>query len=94
MAYTDELEPLLTRAHELRRQIALRIAEEAGTPAGDAPSEDQMQAADEAIAAWAAEGEDEQDMRAFRPIGPLQVLLAEHGAICDRILDIRDRRLS
>jgi len=94
MAYTDELEPLLDREQELRRTIALRIAEEAGARAAGNPSEEQIWAADEAIVAWAAEGEDDQDMRAFRPIGPLQELLADHRRICERIMDIRDRRLS
>lgn len=94
MAYTDELEPILDLEQELRGKIALRIAEEAGASPASHPSADQMQAADEAIEAWAAEGEDDQDMRAFRPMGPLQDLLAEHLRICERIMDIRDRRLS
>jgi hypothetical protein len=94
MAYTDELEPLLRLEEELRRRIALRIAEESGALPLPSPSEDQLAAADEAIASWAEAGEDEQDLRAFRPIGPLQKLLADHQAIVERILDIRDRRLS
>ncbi len=94
VAYTDELEPLIALEQELRRKIALRIAEESGAPLGPSPSEDQLAAADEAIASWAEEGEDEQDMRAFRPVGPLQALLADHRTIFERILDIRDRRLS
>lgn len=94
MAYTDALEPLLRLEEELRRRIALRIAEESGTQPPPSPSEDQLAAADEAIASWTEAGEDEQDLRAFRPIGPLQQLLAEHHEIVERILDIRDRRLS
>jgi hypothetical protein len=94
MAYTDELEPLLEREQDLLRAIALRIAEEAGTAPASHPSADQIQAAQDAIEAWAVEGEDDQDMRAFRPMGPLQQLLADHQRICERILDIQDRRLS
>ena len=94
MAYTDELEPLIALEQDLRRRIALQIAAENGTPARPSPTEDELAAADEAIAAWVEAGEDEQDMRAFRPIGPLQALLADHQAIFERILDIRDRRLS
>jgi hypothetical protein len=94
MAYTDELEPLLALEQELRRKIALRIAEEAGEQSGCDPSENQIAVADEAIANWIEAGEEDQDMRAFRPIGPLQQLLADHAQICERILDIRDRRLS
>lgn len=92
--YTDELEPLLAAEQDLRVKIALRIAQESGAPASATPSEDQMAAADEAIEAWQAEGEDDQDMRAFRPIGPLQQMLIDHNLICERIIDIRDRRLS
>ncbi len=94
MAYTDELEPLLALEQELRRKIALRIAEEAGEQPGRDPSENQIMVADEAIANWIEAGEEDQDMRAFRPIGPLQQLFADHAQICERILDIRDRRLS
>ncbi|KRE17653.1 hypothetical protein ASE63_00105 [Bosea sp. Root381] len=94
MSYRDELESVLEAEQAFRSRIALRLAEERGEPAGDAPSAAQMQAADEAIAAWVDEGEEEQDSRAFRPLTPLQTLLAEHRAICERILDIRDRRLS
>ncbi|SFI13679.1 hypothetical protein SAMN05216304_1011041 [Bosea sp. OK403] len=94
MAYTDELEPLLALEQELRRKIALRIAEEAGEQPGGDPSENQIAVADEVIANWTEAGEEDQDMRAFRPIGPLQQLLADHSLICERILDIRDRRLS
>jgi hypothetical protein len=92
--YADELEPLLALEQELRLKIGLRIAEEENAPAGAAPSGDHLAAADAAIEAWRAEGEDDQDMRAFRPIGPLQQLLTDHALICDRIVDIRDRRLS
>ncbi|RDJ22833.1 hypothetical protein DWF00_05550 [Bosea caraganae] len=94
MAYTDELEPLLTLEHELRQKIALRIAEESGQKGGAAPSEDQMSAADQAIEAWSEEVDYEQDPRAFRPLTPLQTMLADHNEICERIMDIRDRRLS
>jgi len=94
MAYTDELEPLATREQELRRTIALRLAEEAGQSPGDGLSQAQLAAADEAIEAWQSEGEEEADLRAFRPVGPLQELLANHQAISERIADILDRRLS
>jgi hypothetical protein len=94
MAYTDELDPLMTLEQELRQKIALRIAEESGRQVGTTPSEDQMAAADEAIDAWSQEVEHEQDLRAFQPLTPLQKLLADHQEITERILDIRDRRLS
>jgi hypothetical protein len=94
VAYTDELEPLIALEQELRQSIALRIALENGAPPRPSPTEDELAAADEAIAAWAEAGEDELDPRAFRPAGPLQALLADHQAIFERILDIRDRRLS
>lgn len=92
--YTDELEPLLAAEQALRLKIALRIAQEAGAPAGAAPTQDEMAAADEAIALWQADGEDDEDLRAFRPLGPLQQLLIDHAMVCDRIADVRDRRLS
>ena len=94
MAYTDELEPLLDREQALRRAIALTIAEERGEKAAAAPTQDQTAAADEAIQAWDQDFESEHDMRAFRPLTPLQQLLAEHHDIHERIMDIRDRRLS
>lgn len=94
MAYTDELEPVLEAEHALRLRIARRIAEEGGELGADIPLERHLRAADEAIEAWGGEGEDEHDARAFRPLTPLQQLLAEHQAICDRIADIQDRRLS
>ena len=51
-------------------------------------------AADEAIETWESEGEEAQDSRAFRPIGPLQDLLADHAALVERIAETLDRRLS
>jgi hypothetical protein len=93
MTYTDPLEAMLERAEELRRQIAMRLVEEAGAPPPPLLSPDQLAAADEAIAAWDEQGEEEQDQRAFRAMGPLQELLAEHQEIVERILDERDRRL-
>lgn len=93
MPYTDPLEPMLQREEALRHQIARRLAEEAGSAPPPTLSAEQLAAADEAIAAWAEQGEEEQDQRAFRPIGPLQELLAEHLEIVERILDERDRRL-
>lgn len=92
--YTDELEPLIDRERDLRRQIAVRLSEEAGGQVGAAPAEEQLTAADEAIAAWSAEIEAELDLRAFRELTPLQELLADHYGICERIMDLRDRRLS
>ena len=94
MPYTDELEAMLDYERKLRHRIALRIAEEAGAPTSAVLSEGDVLAADEAISAWAAIGEDDHDLRAFRPIGPLQELLAEHHDLVDRIVDLRDRRLS
>lgn len=93
MPYTDPLEPMLRREEELRHQIARRLAEEAGAAPPPALSAEHLAAADAAIAEWAEQGEEEQDQRAFRPIGPLQALLAEHLEIVERIMDERDRRL-
>lgn len=93
MTYTDPLEPMLQREEELRLAIALRLVEETGAAPPPSPSADHLAAADEAIAAWAEQGEEEQDQRAFRPIGPLQQLLAEHREVVERIFDERDRRL-
>lgn len=93
MPYTDPLEPMLQREEELRHQIARRLVEEAGAPPPPALSAEQLAAADEAIATWAEQGEEEQDQRAFRPIGPLQELLSEHREIVERIIDEPDRRL-
>ena len=94
MAYTDELEPVLDAEQALRHRIALRIAQERAEPDAQVRLEPDMRAADEAIEAWAGEAQDEHDDRAFRPLTPLQQLLSEHRAICERIEDIRDRRLS
>jgi hypothetical protein len=87
--YTDEIEPMLEAEKSLRLKIALRIAQEAGAPARAAPTQEELAAADEAIALWQADGEDDADLRAFRPD-----LLIDHAMVCDRIADIRDRRLS
>ncbi len=92
--YTDELEPLLEREVQLRRLIALRLAQEAGLPSSNEPDEAQMESASEAIRAWSEEREDAQDERAFRPIGPLEQLLIDHRQVADRIADIWDQRLS
>ena len=94
MAYTDELDAVLDAEQALRRRIALRIVEERAMPDAEDQLENHMRAADEAIEAWSDEAQDEHDDRAFRPLTPLQQLLAEHRAICERIHDIRDRRLS
>lgn len=94
MSYVDELEPLIKLEQELRQTIALKLAEERGERPADVPTEEQVHAADEAIAAWVEQVDFEQDMRAFRPQTPLQKLLAEYLGICERIFDIRDRRLS
>jgi hypothetical protein len=94
MPYTDPLEPMLQRADELRRRIALRLVEEAGATPPPSPSADHLAAADEAITAWDEQGEEEQDQRAFRDMGPLQELLAEHQNLIEQIFDIQDRRLS
>ncbi|SFD68674.1 hypothetical protein SAMN05428997_14139 [Bosea sp. CRIB-10] len=92
MPYTDPLEPLLQREEALRHQIARRLVAEAGV-APPSLSAEHLAAADAAIAAWAEQGEEEQDQRAFRAMGPLQRLLAEHLEIVERIVDERDRRL-
>jgi hypothetical protein len=94
MPYTDPLEPLLQREEALRHEIARRLVEEAGAPPPPALSADHLAAADEAIANWEEQGEEEQDQRAFRAMGPLQQLLAEHREVMERIVDERDRRLS
>jgi len=94
MAYIDELERVLEAEQALRRRIALRIAREAGEQAGDPLQEHHVRAADAAIEAWVEEAEEVHDAHAFRPLTPLQELLEEHRAICERIFDIRDRRLS
>lgn len=93
MAYTDELGAVIACEQRLRRQIAIRLAEEAGAPSPSDPPEEALAAADAAIEAWRAEGEEQQDLAAFRPIGPLQELLAEHRNVIERIQDMRDRRL-
>ncbi|MGE7472694.1 hypothetical protein ACQKLX_24925 [Bosea sp. NPDC003192] len=94
MPYTDPLEPLLQREEELRHQIARRLVEEAGAPPPPALSANHLAAADAAIANWEEQGEEEQDQRAFRAMGPLQELLAEHQNLIEQIFDIKDRRLS
>jgi hypothetical protein len=78
----------------LRRRIAERLAEEAGSPIEGSLTEAQLAAADAAIEAWFNEGEEEQDLRAFREIGPLQQLLVDYAETAERIDDMRDRRLS
>jgi hypothetical protein len=94
MAYIDELEPVLEAEQTLRLRIARRIAHEAGEGDSDALQAHHLRAADAAIEAWAEEADEVHDAHAFRPLTPLQELLAEHRAICERIVDIRDRRLS
>jgi hypothetical protein len=95
MRYTDELDALRAARDALRRQIAERLALEAGAPFNDgAGLEAWLTAADEAIETWENEGEEAQDSRAFRPIGPLQDLLADHAAVVERIAETLDRRLS
>lgn len=93
MAYRDELEAVIACEQRLRRLIAARIAEEAGAAPGQDLSEAILAAADTAIQAWSEEGEEQQDLGAFRAIGPLQELLAEHRSIVERIEDMLDRRL-
>jgi hypothetical protein len=90
MRYADEFDALRAARDGLRRRIAERLALEAGATL----SEDWLVAADAAIEAWAREGEEAQDQRAFRPIGPLQALLADHAGLVERIADALDRRLS
>jgi hypothetical protein len=94
MRYTDELDALRAARDALRREIAERLALEAGTPLDGASLETWLAAADGAIETWENEGEEAQDSRAFRPIAPLQDLLANHAALVERIADTLDRRLS
>ncbi|TQI77188.1 hypothetical protein FHT98_4996 [Bosea sp. AK1] len=94
MRYTDELDALRTARDALRLRIAERLALEAGAPVEGASLEAWLTAADEAIETWESEGEEAQDSRAFRPIGPLQDLLADHAALAERIAETLDRRLS
>ncbi len=94
MRYTDELDALRAARDALRRRIAERLALEAGAPADGASLEAWLTAADEAIETWESEGEEAQDSRAFRPIGPLQDLLADHASLVERIAETLDRRLS
>ncbi len=93
MRYTDELDALRTARDALRRRIAERLALEAGASIEGA-LETWLTAADEAIETWESEGEEAQDSRAFRPIGPLQDLLTDHAALVERIAETLDRRLS
>lgn len=102
-SYTDELETMREAEAALRRQIAQQIASEqgAGGPITGEPGEPGTEAsarwseaADAAIEAWGESGEDDHDLRAFRPLTPLQTLLRDHSALCERIDDLRDRRLS
>jgi hypothetical protein len=92
--YSDELEAVLACEQALRRRIAERIAEEDGAPVRGELSREEIARADAAIEDWDREGEEAQDLHAFRAMGPLQALLAEHRAVLERIDDIRDRRLS
>lgn len=92
--YSDELDAVAAYEQALRLRIAERLAQESGHPAGAGLSAGQIAEADAAIAAWQDTGEEEHDLNAFRRIGPLQELLAEHRAVLDRIDDMRDRRLS
>ena len=94
MRHTDELDALRAARDTLRQRIAERLALEAGTPIEGAVPECWLTAADEAIETWESEGEEAQDSRAFRPIGPLQDMLADHAALVERIADTLDRRLS
>ena len=94
MRYTDELDALRAARDALRREIAERLALEASASLDGASLETWLMAADEAIEAWENEGEEAQDSRAFRPIGPLQDLLANHAALVERIAETLDRRLS
>ncbi|MBD3844190.1 hypothetical protein IED13_00665 [Bosea sp. SSUT16] len=92
--YTDELAAIVAYEQELRRRIGERLALERGESTRDGLSEEQVALAEAAILAWQQQGEEEQDLHAFRAMGPLQELLVEHRAALDRIDDIHDRRLS
>ena len=94
MRYTDELDALRAARDALRREIAERLALEAGSTLDDTSLEGWLTAANEAIETWESEGEEAQDSRAFRPIGPLQDLLADHASLVERIAETLDRRLS
>ncbi|SIP89841.1 MULTISPECIES: hypothetical protein [unclassified Bosea (in: a-proteobacteria)] len=91
--YTDALDLLKEQERALHRAIASRLAEEAGQPAGAELTQALVSAADEAIAQWAAGGEEEHDLAAFRPLGPLEHLLIEHRRTLELIDDLMDRRL-
>jgi len=93
MPYTDPLEPLLDHLQMLRRAVALRLVAEAGAPPPPSVEAEHLAAADDAIARWLEHGAEEQDLRAFRPVGPLQHLLADYEDLLARIDEMRDRRL-
>jgi hypothetical protein len=93
-SYTDELDAVIAAEQRLRAEIALAMARDDGGADRACPSPRHLAAADAAIDAWAEEGEEALDQRAFRPLTPLQELLAEHRSLLERIADIQDRRLS
>lgn len=92
--YTDELDALTEHETALRDAIARRIALESGESPAIDPGEQYVAAAESAIAQWSDQGEEQQDLAAFRSIGPLQQLLIEHRNLLERIEDLLDRRLS
>ena len=93
MRYVDELEIMRERAALLRREIALLLDDGRAQVEGD-PDEAAYAAADVAIAEWEEQGEEQADLRAFRPLTPLEERLAEYQSLLDRIADMLDRRLS
>lgn len=93
MSYRDELEAMREREAELRRLIGEAVAAEAGL-VSSGEDEQAAEAAEVAIADWRETQEEQLDLRAFRPLTPLQELLAEHAGLVERITDTLDRRLS
>lgn len=93
-SYTDELEAVMAAEQRVRGEIAIVIARDDAGADRASRSPRHLAAADAAIDAWAEEGEEALDQRAFRPLTPLQEMLAEHRALLERIADIQDRRLS
>lgn len=86
--YTDPLDPMLSRERDLLMEIGTAVARERGQRL-----EDLEGAARDAIAAWAATGEEEADLRALRPLSDLQKLLIEHDQLQALIAEELERRL-
>lgn len=79
---------MLSRERDLLMEIGKAVARERGHRL-----EDLEGAARDAIAAWAATGEEEADLRAQRPLSDLQKLLIEHDQLQALIAEELERRL-